>query len=66
MPIVGIMGRAVACSMQHIQAYYSVPQTSDSTGLKVNWGALQASPLMCITDSLCDLDFTILFVSCQP
>ena len=31
--------------------------------LKFNWGALQASSLMCITDSLCDLYFMILFVS---
>ena len=29
-------------------------------------GALRASSLMCITDSLCDLDFMILFVSASP
>ena len=33
--------------------------------LKVNWWALQASSLMCITDSLCDLDFMILIVLVQ-
>ena len=43
--------------LQSIILVYSMPLTSDCTGLKVNWGAWQASSLMCITDSLCDLDF---------
>ena len=49
----------------HSGIFIQCASASDCTGLKVSWEALQASSLICITDSLCDMDFMILFVSCQ-